>query len=95
MQFIAIIHRNFRDSHTSSPKVLLTQIETSQGEFRDHCWVDINETIKAILPKSNKTQGIITFVAKPKLYNNRRTGQIEKIGLGKIKQLSVIQYMKK
>jgi hypothetical protein len=66
--FTAIITRNFRDVNTSSPKVLLLQVQNDSAIFRDHCWVTISDTIKDFVPKKNHIKTKICFDAKVKEY---------------------------
>ena len=64
MQVIATIHRNFRDSESMYPKVLLTDIT---GFDRDHCWVDADMVMSAI-PRTNSTKLRIKFTGTTKTY---------------------------
>lgn len=70
MQITATIHRNFRDSESMYPKVLLTDIS---GFDRDHCWVDA-DMVKSAIPRTNSTKLRIKFTATIKnYYSNKQT----------------------
>lgn len=97
MKYTAIISRNFRDIHTMSPKVLLRNIQTTDNTvFRDHCWVDINDNIKRILPRGgNNSAYLIRFKAEPKNYCNSKTNQHDKISLDKLTNIVVLKKLRK
>lgn len=67
-QITATIHRNFRDSESMYPKVLLTDVV---GVTRDHVWVDVEQLATAI-PRSNRTKLRITFSCDTKEYFSLR-----------------------
>lgn len=64
MTVTAIIHRNFRDTKTMYPKVLLTDIE---GFDRDHCWIN-QELVEQFIPRGNKTKLKLRFECEEKQY---------------------------
>lgn len=64
----ADIQRQFRDVRTGEPKVLLTNILSELGEFRDHCWVIITKEIEHLIPRKCGIKRPIQFNATPKVY---------------------------
>jgi hypothetical protein len=64
----ATIHRNFRDIHTTTPKVLLTSLCEDGKELRDHCWVTITNRIEKFIPKKNTQSIDIRFTGKLETY---------------------------
>ena len=69
--YTATIHHNFRDAYTISPKVLLTDIVDDKGtQFRDHCWVSLDD-LRQVIPKSNRYKTTIKFNADIIQYQTR------------------------
>lgn len=67
-EYTAIISRNFRDTNTGDPKVLLRDVRDFEGNlFRDHCWVS-KSLLDPVIPKSNKANPRVSFLAKTKQY---------------------------
>ena len=73
MRYKAKLTGNNRDVVTSSPKTLITDIEPSEGLFRDHCWVDITDEILKVLPKGHHKAIDVEFDAELKEYLRRGT----------------------
>lgn len=69
-QFTATIHRNFRDTVTISPKVLLSNIYSNGKLVRDHMWVNYAE-LKAFIPNTTNTTYQISFSGKLTPYRTR------------------------
>lgn len=68
VEYTATISRNFRDTNTGDPKVLLRDVRDFQGNlFRDHCWVS-KSLLDPVIPTSNKANPRISFLAKAKSY---------------------------
>lgn len=74
MTLTAKISRNFRDTETGAPKVLLRSIQTEDEEYRDHAWVEMTKELKTLLQTkramSNRSY-IIQFEADEKVYKYR------------------------
>lgn len=64
----AKIQRQFRDVATSTPKVLLTDITSELGEFRDHCWVELSDQLRKLVPDRCGQKLAICFKASVKQY---------------------------
>ena len=68
VEYTATISRNFRDTNTGDPKVLLRDVRDFEGNlFRDHCWVS-KALLLEVIPYGNKQSLRISFLAKPKSY---------------------------
>ena len=66
-EYTATISRNFRDTNTGDPKVLLRNVRDFEGNlFRDHCWVS-KSALDNVIPYKNKSFKI-SFLAKIKSY---------------------------
>lgn len=69
MTLTAIISRNFRDTATGAPKVLLRGIQTPDEEYRDHAWVELTKELKQVTNRiTNNRSLIITLEADVKEY---------------------------
>ena len=67
IEYTATISRNFRDTNTGDPKVLLRDVRDYQDNlFRDHCWVS-RDLLLEVIPYGNKSLRI-SFLAKVKPY---------------------------
>ena len=67
-EYTAIISRNFRDTNTGDPKVLLRDVRDFEGNlFRDHCWVS-KAQLTSVIPYGNKSSLRVSFLAKSKSY---------------------------
>lgn len=87
-RFRATLHRNTRENIGEGTKVLITSIETVNGEeVRDHMWVDYKSVVKA-LPHNNRYKRTIEFIAKEYEYFSRTGGGI---GLKNISEVEVIK----
>ena len=89
MTFTAKLTGNRRDISTGSPKALLTHIEPNEQLPRDHCWVDITETIADIQPAGHKKPIKVSFEADTKPY--LKQGTIEAITLHNIRNIKRIK----
>jgi len=89
--YTATITRNFRDIHTMTPKVLLLNITTAEGIFRDHCWVPITNNIQKFIPRKNTQKLLISFIAKIRTY---QTYGPAKQTLQAIKDIQIIKRIK-
>jgi hypothetical protein len=86
--YTATIHtKNYRDTNTITPKVLLTDICNETSEFRDHCWVAINKHLDTLIKKTRKPKLTIKFSAKVKVY---QTYGPAKETLASIKKIEVV-----
>lgn len=65
----ATLIRQFRDAYTGSPKVLLQNITTLEGTFRDHAWVELTPALNKLLNRYNKCT--IYFEAEEVTYLKR------------------------
>ena len=67
-EYTATISRNFRDTNTGDPKVLLRNVRDYQGNlFRDHCWVS-KSLLDIVIPNTNRADCKVSFLAKEKTY---------------------------
>ncbi len=72
MTLTAIISRNFRDTATGAPKVLLRGIQTPDEEYRDHAWVELTVELRRVVDRiTNNRSLIITLEAEMKEYTYR------------------------
>lgn len=91
--YTALISRNFRDM-AGTFKVLLRDIKEINGEeFRCHCFVEMTEEVKRVIPKINKCTYLIKFTAKHKEYKNILTGEV-KLTLHEIKDIKILRNQK-
>ena len=68
IEYTATISRNFRDTNTGDPKVLLRNVRDFQGNlFRDHCWVS-KALLDSVIPNTNRADCKVSFLAKAKVY---------------------------
>jgi len=89
MLITAIISRNLRDVHTSSPKVLLRDLQTEDGPYRDHAHVELTDELHKLLQSkrfNNNKSHPVYLEADEKVYPCVHTG-VEKRTLQNI-QLS-------
>ena len=69
-QFTATVHRNFRDTNTINPKVLLNDVYSDGVLIRDHMWVNQAE-LETYIPKSTKVTNSISFSGNLMPYQTR------------------------
>ena len=68
IEYTATISRNFRDTNTGDPKVLLRDVRDFEGNlFRDHCWVS-KALLLEVIPYGNKQSLRVSFLARVKTY---------------------------
>ena len=76
MLITATISRNLRDTNTSAPKVLLRNLETNDGPYRDHAWVELNDQLVKLLRSKrfhNNRSHTVQLKADEKVYHYRGT----------------------
>lgn len=72
MLITAVISRNLRDTNTGSPKVLLRNLQTTEGLYRDHAWVELNAQLHQLLRAkrfNNNRSHVVYLEADEKIYN--------------------------
>lgn len=73
-RYTASISRNFRDTSTGAPKVLLRGIQNEDNEdVRDHGWVPLNKELNNFFNTYLRGNGkrVITFYAEEASYSGR------------------------
>lgn len=75
-RYTASISRNFRDTSTGAPKVLLRGIQNEDEDFRDHGWVPLNKELNNFFSTYLRGNGkrIIAFYAEEASYSDRNGG---------------------
>jgi hypothetical protein len=87
-EYTATISRNFRDTNTGDPKVLLRDVRDFQGNlFRDHCWVS-KSLLDSVIPRNNRANPRVSFLAKAKQY---KTYGPEKVTLTAIEEPIILK----
>lgn len=89
MKFIGKLTGNKRDVATGSPKALITHIQPNDNLDRDHCWVELTGTIKAIQPKGHQRPRLVEFEADLKEY--LKQGTIKQYTLTNIRNIKRIK----
>jgi len=92
---IALIQgRNYRDIETLSPKILMINVKTEDGEeIREHCWVKITDELKQFIPRTNLSEIEIKFNAKVYTYIDKRGNK--KVSLSKLKDIKIVSKSRK
>ena len=94
MRYTAKLHKNnLRDVHLTTVKVLFTDIKDEDGnEFRDHCWVTINNELRRMMNRLNDKEStvIVRFIAKEKEYKTYGPAKKTLYGVKSIEVLEVI-----
>lgn len=78
MLITAIISRNLRDIHSGSPKVLLRDLQTTEGLYRDHAWVELSDQLEKLLQSkrfNNNKSHPVYLEADEKVYPCAHTGK--------------------
>ena len=88
--YIGYICNMLRDTKILSPKILLQDVVYETGkEFRDHVWVDYNNKLRKLRPKTTKKRVKITFKAYEKEYPSTDGGT--KLGLVHLSHITEIE----
>jgi len=86
MIYTAKLTGNRRDVGTTSPKILLINIDPNDHLNRDHCWVTITPYLEKIAPKGHQKPKRIKFEADTKPY--LKQGKEECVTLTNIRNIA-------
>lgn len=89
MKLTAKISRNFRDTATGAPKVLLRNICIGEDEYRDHAWVELTPELRKIVNTITRNRSLlISLYAEEKSYIYR--AGVVKRTLTKVNNVQII-----